>query len=83
MDRLHIKDTSENGTLLSHRIFPKKPNPEHLHTDQKPGPRAPAGPRMALQNFNPQNPMDASLKEVRPYDQDVLRAMEREVQEMM
>jgi pyruvate formate lyase activating enzyme len=41
-----------------------------------------AGPRMALQNFNPENPMDFSLKTIRPYDQDLLRALEREVQEM-
>jgi pyruvate formate lyase activating enzyme len=42
-----------------------------------------AGPRMTLQNFNPQNPLDSSLKEIRPYDQDVLRTMEKEIQEMM
>ena len=41
-----------------------------------------AGPRLVLQSFNPQNPMDSSLKEIGPYDQDVLRTMEREVQEM-
>ncbi len=41
-----------------------------------------AGPRIALQNFNPENPMDSSLKEVRPYDADLLRTIEREVQAM-
>jgi hypothetical protein len=38
---------------------------------------------MILQNFNPQNPLDSSLKETRPYDQNLLKAMEKELQEMV
>ncbi|OGP87519.1 MAG: anaerobic ribonucleoside-triphosphate reductase activating protein [Deltaproteobacteria bacterium RBG_16_48_10] len=42
-----------------------------------------AGPRMVLQNFNPENPMDPALKKTRPYDLERLRELEREVQGMM
>jgi len=42
-----------------------------------------AGERVVLQNFNPESPMDSSLKETRPYDQSLLKTMEREVQEMV
>ena len=41
-----------------------------------------AGQSMILQNFSPQSPLDSSLKETRPYDQNLLKAMEREIQEM-
>ena len=41
-----------------------------------------AGSRFVLQNFNPANPLDPSLKETRPYDPEHLRAIEREVQGM-
>jgi len=41
------------------------------------------GQRFVLQNFNPENPLDPSLKEILPYDQKILTKMEREVQEMM
>ena len=40
-----------------------------------------AGPRVILQNFNPENPLDASLKNIAPYDPKVLKEIEREVQE--
>jgi len=41
-----------------------------------------AGRRFILQNFNPENPLDSSLKNTLPYDPGILKAMEREVQEM-
>jgi len=41
-----------------------------------------AGRRLVLQNFNPENPLDPSLKNIRPYDPKRLREMEREVQEI-
>ena len=39
-----------------------------------------AGCRFILQNFNPENPLDPSLRNVTPYDPKVLKAIEREVQ---
>jgi len=42
-----------------------------------------AGRRLILQNFNPENPLDPILKETLPYDPDMLRRMEREIQEMV
>jgi pyruvate formate lyase activating enzyme len=42
-----------------------------------------AGPRFILQNFNPENPLDPSLKNIAPYDPKVLRKIEREVQAMV
>src|SRR3972149_11703432 len=42
-----------------------------------------AGSRIVLQSFNPENPMDSSLKDIQPYDQNLLRAVEKEVQAMM
>lgn len=44
MDRLHIKDISENRMLLSNGVLPKKQNPEHIQTNQKPGQSAPIKP---------------------------------------
>jgi pyruvate-formate lyase-activating enzyme len=41
------------------------------------------GRRFILQNFNPENPLDPSLKSTIPYDPKVLKKIEREVQEMM
>jgi len=41
-----------------------------------------AGSRLVLQNFNPENPMDPSLRDIRPYDPERLRELEREVQGM-
>ena len=41
------------------------------------------GRRFVLQNFNPENPLDPSLKNVVPYDQKVLKKIEREVQEIL
>jgi pyruvate formate lyase activating enzyme len=41
------------------------------------------GPRLILQNFNPANPLDPLLKNTLPYDQAMLRTMEREVQEIL
>jgi pyruvate formate lyase activating enzyme len=40
------------------------------------------GPRLNLQNFNPENPLDPWLKKTRPYDQAHLKAMERKAQEI-
>ena len=42
-----------------------------------------AGRRFILQNFNPENPLDPSLRNTLPYDPKLLKAMEREVQEMI
>lgn len=42
-----------------------------------------AGRRLTLQNFNPENPLDPSLKNTPPYDPKVLKEMERRVQEMV
>lgn len=42
-----------------------------------------AGQRMSLQNFNPENPLDPSLKKTVPYDPEALKEMERRVQEMV
>jgi hypothetical protein len=42
-----------------------------------------AGRRFILQNFNPENPLDPSLRNALPYDPKLLKAMEREVQEMV
>ena len=42
-----------------------------------------AGSRMVLQDFNPENPMDPSLKETRPYGPERLRELEKAVQGMM
>ena len=41
-----------------------------------------AGRRLVLKNFNPENPLDPSLKHTLPYDPKVLEEMERIVQEM-
>lgn len=41
-----------------------------------------AGRRLILQNFNPENPLDPSLKNIQPYDPKRLKEMEREVQEI-
>jgi pyruvate formate lyase activating enzyme len=38
------------------------------------------GQRFVLQNFNPENPLDPSLKNTPPYDPTVLKGIEREVQ---
>jgi pyruvate-formate lyase-activating enzyme len=40
------------------------------------------GRRFVLQNFNPGNPLDPSLKSIVPYDSKVLKKIERKVQEM-
>jgi pyruvate formate lyase activating enzyme len=42
-----------------------------------------AGPRFILQNFNSENPLDPSLKNIVPYDPKVLKEIEREVQGMI
>ncbi|MGQ9645756.1 MAG: anaerobic ribonucleoside-triphosphate reductase activating protein [Thermodesulfobacteriota bacterium] len=41
-----------------------------------------AGRRFVLQNFNPENPLDPSLRHISPYDPNVLKRIEREVQGM-
>jgi pyruvate formate lyase activating enzyme len=40
-----------------------------------------AGRRFILQNFNPENPLDPSLKNTMPYDLKVLKKIEREIQQ--
>jgi pyruvate formate lyase activating enzyme len=40
------------------------------------------GRRFILQNFNPENTLDPSLRNVTPYDPKLLKKIEREVQEM-
>jgi len=47
------------------------------------GVRLRAGQRFILQNFNPENPLNPSLKNIVPYDPRVLKKIEREIQEMM
>lgn len=42
-----------------------------------------AGPRLILQNFNPENPLDPSFKKTVPYDPKTLKEMEKIVQEMV
>jgi len=42
-----------------------------------------AGRRFILQNFNSENPLDPSLRNIPPYDPKVLKAIEREVQGMI
>ena len=42
-----------------------------------------AGTKFILQSFNPENPLDPSMKDVTPYDPRVLRKIEREVQGMV
>jgi pyruvate formate lyase activating enzyme len=39
-----------------------------------------SGTRFILQNFNPENPLDPSLKKTVPYDPKVLKEIERDVQ---
>ena len=39
-----------------------------------------SGQRFILQNFNPENPLDPSLKKTVPYDAKVLKEIERDVQ---
>ncbi len=41
-----------------------------------------AGPRVVLQNFNPENPLDPSLKGKHPYEPEELRELEREIRGM-
>ncbi len=41
-----------------------------------------AGPRVVLQNFNPENPLDPSLRGKRSYELETLRELEREVRGM-
>lgn len=42
-----------------------------------------AGRRFILQNFNPENPLDPSLRNIPPFDPKALKAIEREVQGMI
>jgi pyruvate formate lyase activating enzyme len=42
-----------------------------------------AGQRFILQNFNPENPLDPSLRKVVPYDPKALKKIEKEIQEMV
>jgi pyruvate formate lyase activating enzyme len=41
------------------------------------------GQRFILQNFNPENPLDPSLRNTVPYDPKALKKIEKEVQEMI
>jgi len=57
-----------------------------LHSEeaiQTLGQQLKAGPRLVLQNFNPENPLDPSLKEVAPYDPKRLKEMEKKVQSLV
>ncbi len=55
----------------------------HREEDMKTlGDQLRVGPRFSLQNFNPENPMDRTLKNVLPYDPNALKKIEKEVQEM-
>lgn len=57
-----------------------------LHSEEEVqtlGQQLKAGRRMILQNFNPENPMDPSLKTAVPYDSKILKEMERKVQEIV
>jgi pyruvate formate lyase activating enzyme len=40
------------------------------------------GRRFVLQNFNPENPLDPSLKKIVPYDPKALKKIEKKVQAM-
>ncbi len=40
------------------------------------------GARMTLQDFNPENPMDPALREIRPYGPEKLRELERAIRAM-
>jgi len=42
-----------------------------------------AGRRLILQNFNSENPLDPLLKNVLPYDPEMLKRIEREIQGIM
>jgi len=57
-----------------------------LHTEEdikRLGEQLRAGRRFILQNFNSENPLDPSLRNIPPYDPKVLKAIEREVQGMI
>ncbi len=41
------------------------------------------GPKIVLQNFNPENPLDPSLKGVSPFDPTLLKEMEKTLQKMV
>ena len=41
------------------------------------------GPRLILQNFNPENPLDPCMKSIVPYDPKILKEIERDVQTIM
>jgi len=41
------------------------------------------GPRLVLQNFNPENPLDPSLKKTLPFDPQVLMKLSEDVQGMI
>jgi pyruvate formate lyase activating enzyme len=42
-----------------------------------------AGQRLILQNFNPENPLDPSLKNIAPYDLTTLKKIEKEIQKIL
>ena len=42
-----------------------------------------AGRRLILQNFNPENPLDPRLKKTLPYDPDILKRIQGDIQGMM
>lgn len=41
------------------------------------------GPRIVLQNFNPEDPMNSSLKKTPPFDPTLLKEMEKTLQKMV
>jgi pyruvate formate lyase activating enzyme len=57
-----------------------------LHTEediQVLGHQLRVGRRFILQNFNPENALDPSLRSIIPYDPKILKKIEREAQEIM
>ncbi len=42
-----------------------------------------AGPNLILQNFNPENPLDPSLKNVTPYEINILKEIEKEMHDIV
>lgn len=61
-------------------VVPGLHNEEDIRTL---GDQLKVGPRFVLQNFNPENPLDLSLKNITPYDATVLSKIERDVQRIL
>ncbi len=61
-------------------VVPGLHKEEDIHTL---GDHLKAGKRFILQNFNPENPLDPSLKKTIPYDLKTLKKIEQKIQETM